>query len=243
MQAKLHHHGAHFYLYDSSRIQAIESGFFDSGWWAGQGKLLAQAQAGRGAAVFLNAGEHGWVLRHYRRGGLIAKLITDHYLWLGVEQSRAFREWRLLAAMHTQNLPVPRPIAAHVQRAGLAYQADLITARIPNAQTLAELLQQGRLESSRWQTLGALIARFHSAGVYHHDLNAHNVMYDADGGFYLIDFDKGRLRAPGAWQKANCERLLRSLRKLESAAPGFHFTHADWQAFQGGYLAGLGSSV
>lgn len=238
MQAKLHHHGAHFYLYDSSRIQTIESGFFDPDWWARQDKLISQAQAGRGAAVFLNAGEHGWVLRHFRRGGLIAKLITDHYLWLGVEKSRAFREWRLLAAMHMQDLPVPRPIAAHVQRAGLAYQADLITARLPDAITLAEHLQKTPIDFAQWKALGALISRFHQAGVYHHDLNAHNIMRNAQGEFYLIDFDKGRLRAPGAWEKANCDRLLRSLRKLAGQYSGFAFKPGDWQALLQGYSGG-----
>ncbi len=241
MQPALHHQDQHFYIYDPARIRKIESGLFRPEWWARQDKLVGQAQ-GRGAVAFIDAGEHGWVLRHYRRGGLIAKFITDHYLWLGVEKTRAFREWRLLAELRERGLPVPHPVAAQVQRAGLSYTADLITARIPDAQTLAELLQKQRLAASQWQALGALLARFHNAGIYHHDLNAHNIMCDAGGQFYLIDFDKGCLRAPGAWQKANCERLLRSLRKLDVAEPGFHFTQSDWQALQGGYLAGSGDS-
>lgn len=229
--------GPHFFLYDSSRITQIESGHFDPAWWARQDKLLGAAQ-GRGAAAFVDAGEGGWVLRHYRRGGLAAKLITDHYLWLGSARCRAFCEWRLLAELYQRGLPVPRPIAAYVRRGGLSYQADLITARLSGAETLAQFLQQQRLPSSQWQVLGTLIARFHNEGVYHHDLNAHNIMLGGAGEFSLIDFDKSRLRAHGAWKKANCERLLRSLRKLEGAGTEFYFTQSDWQALFGGYLAG-----
>lgn len=236
MQERQDQQGGHHYLYDADRISDIESGHFQPAWWEQQQKLQGQAH-GRGAVAFIDAGETGWVLRHYRRGGLVAKLITDHYLWLGLEQSRAFREWRLLAQLRARELPVPAPVAAHVVRSWAGYRADLITVRIADAQTLAQQLLQQRLPPVQWQELGTLVARFHAEGVYHHDLNAHNIMLGADGCFWLIDFDKGRLRKPGAWQKANCSRLLRSLNKLGSTSTGFHFTSADWQAFLGGYLA------
>lgn len=228
--------GPHFFLYDSSQITQIEAGYFEPAWWARQEKLLGTAQ-GRGTTAFVDAGEADWVLRHYRRGGLAARFITDHYLWLGGERSRAFREWRLLVALYQRGLPVPRPIAAHVRRTGLRYQADLITARLVNAETLAQFLLRQRLPASQWQALGTLIARFHSEGVCHHDLNAHNIMFDGASNFSLIDFDKSRLRAPGTWKKANCERLLRSLQKLDGADTGLYFTQSDWQALLGGYLA------
>jgi 3-deoxy-D-manno-octulosonic acid kinase len=62
-----------------------------------------------------------------------------------------------------------------------------------------------------------VIARFHGAGVWHADLNAHNVLV-SPAGIYLIDFDRGRLRAPADdWQQANLQRLRRSLVKLGAA--------------------------
>lgn len=236
VHAAQHREGRHFFLFDPDRIAQIETSHFDHDWWARQDKLLGHAR-GRGSAAFVDAGEQGWVLRHYLRGGLVARLIKDHYLWLGLERTRAFREWRLLAALREQGLPVPQPVAAQVQRSGVSYTADLITARIPDAKTLAQYLCRQRLAAPQWQKLGALIARFHRTGAYHHDMNAHNIMLDAAGAFWLIDFDKGRLRAPGAWQKASCERLKRSLQKLDAAQAQFYFTPSDWQTLMGGYLA------
>ena len=57
------------------------------------------------------------------------------------------------------------------------------------------------------EAVGSVIGRFHRAGVWHADLNAHNVLVAPDG-VYLIDFDRGRLRVPAvAWQQANLQRL------------------------------------
>jgi 3-deoxy-D-manno-octulosonic acid kinase len=74
------------------------------------------------------------------------------------------------------------------------------------------------------------VARFHRAGVWHADLNAHNVLVTADG-LYLIDFDRGRMRIPSpAWQQANLQRLRRSLLKLGAAAGGeAAFETVVWQ--------------
>ena len=40
---------------------------------------------GRGAACFIEADGRNLVLRHYRRGGLIARLSADRYLWRGAD--------------------------------------------------------------------------------------------------------------------------------------------------------------
>ncbi len=79
-----------------------------------------------------------WVLRHYRRGGMIANVLGDRYLWTGAGRTRGFAEFRLLAALRARGLPVPTPVAARYRRKGVHYRADLITRRIGNATTLAE---------------------------------------------------------------------------------------------------------
>ena len=66
-----------------------------------------------------------------------------------------------------------------------------------------------------WQQAGALVARFHRAGLDHADLNAHNLLFDGNGRGWMIDFDRGRMRIPAThWREANLRRLLRSLLKL-----------------------------
>ena len=56
------------------------------------------------------------VHKHYLRGGLVSKLIFDQYLWLNLELTRSFVEFRALEEMSQLGLPVPRPIAARVKR-------------------------------------------------------------------------------------------------------------------------------
>jgi len=90
---------------------AVES-IFDPQFWRARGELTA-VTAGRGSAWFLG---RQWVLRHYRRGGFIARLSRDGYVWAGEDRVRAFAEWRLLDIMRQRGLPVPRPVAARYQR-------------------------------------------------------------------------------------------------------------------------------
>src|SRR5688572_14490411 len=157
-------------------------------------------RGGRGAVWFVRGEFGSGVLRHYRRGGLIARINGDRYLWQDEEATRGFREFRLLATLLARGLPVPAPLVAGYRRYGLYYRADLLTALIPQAQTLAQRLKHGWPDLATWRQIGATLASFHAAGAYHADLNAHNVMLDDAGGVWLIDFDRGELRAPvWAW--------------------------------------------
>ena len=123
-------------LYDDTLVSHADDALFTP-------SEHAVAAGGRGAAWVIRGGEEDWVLRHYRRGGLPARFLADTYIWNGLERTRPWREWRLLAELHSRGLPVPRPVAARVQRKGLGYRGDLITRRIPAAHSLAELLREG----------------------------------------------------------------------------------------------------
>ncbi len=169
---------------------------------------------GRGASLFLSAGAEEWVLRHYRRGGMIARLSERRYVWTGLERTRAFREFQLTADLHAQGLPVPRPVAAGVTRHGLTYEAALITVRIPDARALADLLLADEADDELLQRVGATIRRFHDAGLDHVDLNARNLLVDRGGKVWMIDLDRCRVRKAGRWQQANLERLQRSLSRF-----------------------------
>jgi 3-deoxy-D-manno-octulosonic acid kinase len=66
-----------------------------------------------------------------------------------------------------------------------------------------------------WEEAGRLVARFHRAGLDHADLNAHNLLFNAQGKGWMIDFDRGALRIPATrWRERNLKRLHRSLLKL-----------------------------
>ena len=231
---------------------AAES-IFDPQFWRARGELIAAA-AGRGSAWFIASGDHEsgerqWVLRHYRRGGFIARLSPDRYVWAGEDRVRAFAEWRLLDIMRQRGLPVPKPVAARYQREGAWYRCDLITERIVDAEPLSSALARGALAESAWRAAGAAVARLHHAGVDHADLNAHNVLLDADGAVSVIDFDRGRLRAPGGagtqgiWVWRNLARLRRSLAKISRGLPPGRYSGQEWEWFMAGYGTAAGRAA
>lgn len=182
---------------------------------------------GRGAAWFLQGSGVHWVLRHYRRGGLPGKLLTDRYLYLGPSRVRSIREFTLLQSLAQQGLPVPLPVAAWYRRQGLTYRAALIIERLEGTCSLLSLNQTEH--APLWEAAGRCIRRFHDAGVNHADLNATNILVrPASGDVFLIDFDRGlqhpEASAKAPWKAANLARLERGVYKHWDAssetAPG-----------------------
>jgi len=235
MQERMHENAKGAILFDAEVSPQVGHDWFVPDYWRERAALRMQA-GGRGGVAIIESPAGECVLRHYRRGGLIAALIRDRYLWRGAELTRPFREFRLLAEIARLGLPGPVVVAARYVRHGLFYRADLITRRIADAQTLAERLAAGRLDAGLAAAVGEVIARFHRAGVWHADLNAHNVLVTPHG-LYLIDLDRGRIRAPASgWQQANLQRLRRSLVKLGAASAGDAAFEADaWQPLLNGY--------
>jgi 3-deoxy-D-manno-octulosonic acid kinase len=209
---------------------------FDPSHWSARGEL-SLVSGGRGAAWFIGSGSNRWVLRHYRRGGFIARFSQDRYVWLGEDRVRAFAEWRLLYYLAQRGVRVPRPVAAWYERAGATYSCDLITERIVDAQPLSAALVQAPLAERGWRAVGAAIARVHDQGVDHADLNAHNILLDSETAVSVIDFDRARLRAPGPWTRKNLRRLRRSLLKISASLPPERFTPASWDHLLTGYRA------
>jgi 3-deoxy-D-manno-octulosonic acid kinase len=207
---------------------------FDPEYWRARGELVT-VTGGRGSAWFIASGARQWVLRHFRRGGFIARLSQDGYVWTGEEGVRAFAEWRLLELLARRGLPVPRPVAARYQRTGLRYRCDLITQRIVDAEPLSAALARRALPEPLWRAVGATVARLHGAGVDHADLNAHNILLGDT--VSVIDFDRGRLRAQGAWRAGNLQRLRRSLAKISRDLPSGRYSEETWGWLTAGYEA------
>jgi 3-deoxy-D-manno-octulosonic acid kinase len=224
-------------LYDGSRASNASPGWLDASWWAERG-TVCEAPEGRGSAHLIEADGRSLVLRHYRRGGFVARVSADRYLWRGAERTRSFHEWHLLYHMHRAGLPVPRPIAAGYRRQRFSYSADLLVARIPGVRSLAAALSAAPVSLGTWVAIGRCLRNFHARGVYHADLNAHNILlgeYERD--VWLIDFDRGAVRPPGWWSDANLVRLQRSLRKISAPLGGERFSQADWQALIHSYFS------
>ena len=231
-------------LFDAHALaqgERFDPRWFDAGFWR-SGDHATEASGGRGGIVFAHTPHGDWALRHYRRGGLVARMLGDRYLWNGAERTRSFSEFHLLHGLTARGFDVSQPIAARYRRNGGHYRADLITRFIPDAHTLAWQSQHGGIDAATAGRVGTAIARLHAAGVYHADLNAHNVLIDTHK-VWLIDFDRGELRAPqSAWQAANLSRLKRSLIKVGAASSGeAAFGRDVWQPLLAAYENTLGS--
>jgi 3-deoxy-D-manno-octulosonic acid kinase len=228
-------------LYDSSRVGNLSADWFEPRYWQARGELEGAAQA-RGAAHFIRCADgRRYVLRHYHRGGLMARISPDRFRWEGEERTRSFEEWQLTYRMHRAGLPVAAPIAARYRQFGSTYSADIITERLATVGSLAECLRTGALSVSTWVSIGRCVRRFHDFGVCHADLNAHNVLLSEEA-VYLIDFDRCRLRGPGLWRDGNLVRLRRSLEKVTWALPDDRFGEADWHGLLDGYRQSPGGT-
>ena len=232
---KLVRDGQHIMLLGSERSDTPLASWFDPAEWRRAGAVALES-SGRGEVLIVEHGTETWVLRHYRRGGLVARFIDDHYLWFGTERARAFREWRLLRELRAAGLPVPNPVAAHVFRAGAVYTGDIITSYLPNTRKLSWFIAQKRVPAESWRRVGAMIGAVHEHGVDHPDLTAHNVLLDDAGKSFLVDFDNAQRRPPGEWRRLGMERFNRSMRKV-AVETGTRFDPAAWAEIEAGYAA------
>lgn len=227
-------------LYDENldriRLTALPY-LFDSNYIQQYGYVTHIAQ-GRGATYFIDFEGYKLVLKHYWRGGLVGKINPDLYLRTALEKTRAYKEWVLLQQLYAWSLPAPKPAAIRILSGGLFSYADLLTHQIENVTPLSDCLLEGELSQEQWMRVGRVIRQFHDKGVYHDDLNAHNILL-SHAQYYLIDFDKGAIKTQGRWQKNNLGRLLRSLKKEQDKAieqeQAFYFNEQCWAFLLSGY--------
>lgn len=230
------HDGAQHVLYDAEQLSDVGPMVFDPVALEQAGLVRGSAE-GRGTTHFVELEGKACALRHYRRGGMVAGLLGDRYLRGSLSKSRAWREWHLLKDLAARGLPVPKPIAARVVTHGLFYRADLITQRLMGVRPLSRILKDGPLlPAAQWREIGRCIRRFHDEGVYHADLNAHNILLSPDDSVWIIDFDRGCIRKPAlGWQQANLDRLRRSLDKISELNESSHSHESDWQQLTEGW--------
>jgi 3-deoxy-D-manno-octulosonic acid kinase len=227
--------GNEYVLYDMDAVPKLDAISFDPHNLAERQALVGEVR-GRGLTYFIRIEQQDWVLRHYQRGGIVARFVQDSYVWMGLHRTRPWREWHMLQKLYSWQLPVPRPIAARASRHGLFYKADIITQRLVDARSLTEWIKETQLSRERWRAIGTCIRRFHDADVSHPDITSDNILLEDGDGVYLIDFDKCKLRHRStSWRAKNLGRLNRSLVKRRSIYKSFNFSDADWQALCEGY--------
>ncbi|MEZ2721738.1 3-deoxy-D-manno-octulosonic acid kinase [Paenalcaligenes hominis] len=185
-------------------------------------------QGGRNAAWFVLVEGTPAVLRHYKRGGLIAKIIRSSYFWLGTERTRSWAEYDVLLHLYNAGVAVPMPIAAQWKKHLGRYKAAILVARLPRALPIAH-----QLEKTAPKSVAFAVKQMHDAGVWHADLNVFNILNDDNDRIHLIDFDRARrLTVVDSKQRLNnLLRLRRSLIKVRGDT-GLQWYEQFYQAYQ-----------
>jgi len=211
--------------------------WFDANYWQQQDKIIG-AKKGRATAWFFKHQQLTGVLRHYWRGGLIGKLLSDQYLYFGLKQTRVYKEFTLMMRLLELGLNVPTPIAAKVTTHGLIYRGDIITEAVTGAKSVLDILITRPLSQSELKAIAVTLSEFHNHGVYHADLNINNILFDDTGKVFIIDFDRGEIKQPHAsWQTENIKRLARSFAKEQGRNEVMHWQQSDWQSLVCDYQA------
>ena len=229
------HCGNHTLLTAVDNPLNITQDWFTPDYWQGRGAIIAEKK-GRSSTWFFDYSNGIGVLRHYWRGGLIGRLLSDQYLYTGLKNTRTYKEYLLLVELEARGLNAPKPLAAKITSRGLIYRGDLITQAIPNAESLLDILKTRAINQSEMVTIGKTIADFHQQGVFHADLNINNILLDDRGKAYIIDFDRGRLVTPmDSCLSGNIQRLKRSFIKEKGRNLRFFWDFSQWQLLINAY--------
>jgi 3-deoxy-D-manno-octulosonic acid kinase len=178
-----------------------------------RGQRIGQdlGQGGRGQAFKIDVHGQSAVLRYYQRGGWMAHVNQDKYFGLNLMRSRSYEEFDLMTRLANSGILVPRPLAAMALRVGAVfYKAALMTRWVDHQSTLAMAQSE-----AAWYNTGRAIAQLHYMGVWHADLNVHNILIDHEDRAWMIDFDRARENVRQNYKfLGNLARLRRSINKF-----------------------------
>jgi 3-deoxy-D-manno-octulosonic acid kinase len=182
-------------------------------------------------------------VRHYRRGGAVARYLDDRYLAAG--DSRPVRELKASVEARRRGVPTPAVVAGAVYTSGMFYRADIATEFIPDAESLADLLfRSSDRQIDAEKTLhisGEVVRTLEDTHVLHPDVNAGNILLREHDGVieaHVIDLDRCNVLARAApvrprFMRDRLERSLRKLGKLHAV----QVSDTGWQALRDGFEA------
>ncbi|HHP7235828.1 MAG TPA: lipopolysaccharide kinase InaA family protein [Desulfobacterales bacterium] len=165
------------------------------------------------------------VLKYYRRGGLIRRMLKDRYLY--DIRRRCRKEFDMLAGVRSLGVTAPRPLVAAFS-SGLFYFCWLITEAIDSSGSLADLSHSDPVAAKRCTRQAAEQIRILIGHrILHVDLHPGNVLVGTDGRVHLVDFDRARrYRLAGS---SLCSRYRRRWQRavVKHDLPGFLVDELD----------------
>lgn len=146
---------------------------------------------------------------------------------------RVVNELAVTEEASKRGVPVPEPIGAIVERLVPGVHRGMMITRALSGMTLWQFVRTDDDPEVRSHVFGLArraIDQMHEAGLFHADLNLHNIFVTPAAESFsivLLDLDKARLypRAiPKFMRRRNLTRLARSIRKLD--ATGLYFDNS-----------------
>ena len=174
-----------------------------------------------------------WIKKHFFRKGLMT-FLDDKYIRpiFGLTKTRSYAEFYILNFLYKNDFNTCKPIVGWITHQNiLFYRANLIVERLGNTVTLSEYMKKNA-NKALFINIGQQISSMHNLGVYHGDLNAHNILIKVSeksdnetsepsietSDIYIIDFDKSLMginrKIFSTLMNNNLSRLKRSLIKL-----------------------------
>lgn len=196
----------------SDQELSFYEGFFDRD--AIEKSEGVSSRGGRGQTLLFKKDGRDLVLRHYKRGGLFGKLVSDSFFCFEPHSHRAYDEFTLLNRMLELKLPVPKPVIAREISNGIGIVQDIVIERLNGYTDLSYVIAQRHLSSEEFISIGKTLKLFFDNNILHTDLNIRNILIDADRKVCVIDFDKCFLvPLTDSNKEEMISRLLRSFRK------------------------------
>jgi 3-deoxy-D-manno-octulosonic acid kinase len=196
--------------------------------YQGRGPVFSAPLPGGGPRV---------VVRHARRGGLLAPLLRDVYL----PPTPAPAELLIAAILARAGVPTPPMVAFATYRAlGVLRRADVVTVEVdgPDLATALERQSDPAARPALQRAVAGVLGALLNAGAWHQDLNAKNILIMAAGdgaaGGVVLDVDRVRFVPPGDphVRAAHLARLRRSMEKRRARGQAA-FDEADFSAIEG----------
>ncbi len=178
---------------------------------------------GSGRLLRLEGGPDLFV-RQAKRGGLARFFLRDTFVGIS---ARPFNELAVATKAFQRGIPVAEPMGAMVHWIVPGVYRGFFLSRAIPGMTLWEFMRTDDDPIVRRHVLmaaRAAIVTMHDKGLFHADLNLHNLIVTQAGETFkivILDLDKARLHDSPlrpALRKKNARRLLRSAGKLDPQA-------------------------
>ncbi len=180
---------------------------------------------GRGNVYLWEKGEERFVLRPYRHGGVLGKILGRRFL----RPERFLREVEITELARSRGITCLQPVGVAYYGTLFGIKGFLMSRWLPRSTTLEAWMRGHRPTLYVIKMVAKAIAEMHRAGIEHRDLNIQNLLLveGCDGRLTLslIDFDRANFVS-----RMSLKKGMRQLRRLDRSFLKWIPEESPWQS-------------